>query len=238
MSSHRATRGPKSHLNDLNRPYPCGICGARFTRREHLIRHASSLHRPPQLQCPVCPTVCSRDDNLRSHVRMMHPSVHNAIVAAAAGAGVSAAVCMAPAGAVATPEVATGRVPAAVEADAGAPAVAVAAAVAAAAAVAEERSDGSPEAVACDVNDADDESVDRCADALLSMAGEAFYDGSESDDDERLADLQEKLALRAKRPAHREETLAQEIGGQSESESDSESETVTSSEAQNGPGSV
>lgn len=53
---------------DPARPFRCGICSMRFTRRTHLNRHVIGHSSVRQYECDLCHRKFHRKDNLRMHL--------------------------------------------------------------------------------------------------------------------------------------------------------------------------
>jgi hypothetical protein len=49
--------------------FTCDICKKQFSTSSGRTRHINSIHSSPQFACPKCNKLCSRLDNLNTHIR-------------------------------------------------------------------------------------------------------------------------------------------------------------------------
>lgn len=55
-----------SHTNE--KIYKCSVCDKGFNQFKNRKRH-EKIHNAPDKQCPYCDKLCTRNGNLREHIR-------------------------------------------------------------------------------------------------------------------------------------------------------------------------
>ncbi|XP_066964705.1 protein tramtrack, beta isoform-like isoform X14 [Macrobrachium rosenbergii] len=72
-ASSSATSSASTSSGGGPNEYRCPVCGRNFTRHWHLKRHLATHLAVKPFQCPFCPHASNIKDNLKLHIRKIHP---------------------------------------------------------------------------------------------------------------------------------------------------------------------